>query len=79
MIEEKKNKLDTILRELKSFVVAFSGGVDSSFLLYTSHSLRIPKMIGVTIRTPYIPEVEIDDAVGFAKSHGINHTVIDLP
>jgi pyridinium-3,5-biscarboxylic acid mononucleotide sulfurtransferase len=79
MIEEKKHKLDSILRELKSFVVAFSGGVDSSFLLYTSHSLRIPHMTGVTIRTPYIPEVEIDDAVGFAKSHGINHTVIDLP
>jgi len=79
MIEEKVNKLDSILKELKSFVVAFSGGVDSSFLLHRSHSLKIPEMIGITIRTPYIPEIEIDDAIGFAKSHGINHTVIDLP
>ena len=38
MIEDKTKKLDAILKELKSFVVAFSGGVDSSFLLYRAHS-----------------------------------------
>ena len=38
MIKDKTKKLDTILNELKSFVVAFSGGVDSSFLLYRAHA-----------------------------------------
>lgn len=78
MVENKKEKLDAVLRELKSFVIAFSGGVDSSFLLYRAHSLKKLKMIGVTIRTPYIPAFEIDEAVEFAKTHGINHTIIDL-
>jgi uncharacterized protein len=78
MVENKKKKLDVILKELKSFVVAFSGGVDSSFLLYRAHSLKKTNMLGVTVRTPYIPKVEIDDAVKFAKSYGINHTIIDL-
>ncbi len=38
--DSKREKLDTILKELKSFVVAFSGGVDSSFLLYRANALK---------------------------------------
>jgi pyridinium-3,5-biscarboxylic acid mononucleotide sulfurtransferase len=78
MIENKTEKLDAILKDLKSFVVAFSGGVDSSFLLHRAHFLKKLDVIGVTIRTPYIPRIEIDDAVEFAKSYGINHRIIDL-
>ena len=78
MIEDKAKKLDAILKELKSFVVAFSGGVDSSFLLYRAHSLKKIEMTGVTIKTPYIPEVELGEAVEFAKLHGINHRIINL-
>jgi uncharacterized protein len=78
MADNKRKKLDTILNELKSFVVAFSGGVDSSFLLYRSNALKNLEMIGVTIRTPYIPQTEIEEAVEFAKAYGINHRIIDL-
>lgn len=77
-MDKKKEKLDNILTELKSFVVAFSGGVDSSFLLYRAHALKNISMVGVTIRTPYIPDVEIDESVEFAKTHGINHRIIEL-
>jgi len=78
MVDNKREILDTILKELKSFVVAFSGGVDSSFLLYRANALKKLDMIGVTIRTPYIPRTEIEEAVEFAKTYGINHTIIDL-
>jgi len=73
------DKLDKILKDLKSFVVAYSGGVDSSFLLYRAHSLEKLNVIGVTIRTPYISAVEIDEAVEFTKIHSINHRIIDFP
>lgn len=78
MAENKKKKLDAILKDLKSFVIAFSGGVDSSLLLYRAHSLKLTEMIGVTIRTPYIPQVELHEAAEFARLHGINHRIIDL-
>jgi len=78
MVDNKKEKLDAILEELRSFVVAFSGGVDSSFLLYRAQSIKNTDVIGVTIRTPYIPEIEIREAIEFAGSHGINHRIIDL-
>lgn len=77
-LERKKEKLDTILKNLKSFVVAFSGGVDSSFLLHRAHLLKRIELIGVTIRTPYIPSAEIEEAVDFARTYGINHKIIDF-
>jgi pyridinium-3,5-biscarboxylic acid mononucleotide sulfurtransferase len=78
MTEEKISRLDSILKELRSFVIAFSGGVDSSFLVHRAISIERVKMLAVTIRTPYMPEREINEAIEFAMSHGIDHKVIDL-
>jgi uncharacterized protein len=78
MTENKSNKLDSILTDLKSFVVAFSGGVDSTFLIYRAHLLRNIKMIAVTVRTPYVPEREINEAREFTAAHGISHNIIDM-
>jgi pyridinium-3,5-biscarboxylic acid mononucleotide sulfurtransferase len=78
MTENKSLKLNTILKELDSFVVAFSGGVDSSFLLHRSHKIRKSAIIAITIRTPYIPSHEINDAAGFSEIHGIKHKILDI-
>src|SRR5664280_3793 len=79
MTEEKSNKLNSILKDLKSFVIAFSGGVDSSFLVYRAGSITNLKMAAVTLRTPYIPTREINEAIEFTKAHGLNHKILDLP
>jgi uncharacterized protein len=78
MTENKSIKLNTILKDLKSFVVAFSGGVDSSFLAFRAASLERVRITAITIRTPYIPDHEINEAVEFASSNGIDHKVIDV-
>jgi uncharacterized protein len=79
MPDTKSLKLNSILKELKSFVVAFSGGVDSSFLLHRAHIIRKSGIIAVTIRTPYIPAIEIDQAIEFTESFGIRHKILDIP
>jgi uncharacterized protein len=79
MIEKKLKILDSILREMNSFVVAFSGGVDSTFLLHRASKNKDIKYTAVTIRTTYIPKREIEEAVEFCMEHKIRHTVIDLP
>ncbi len=78
MTQDKSLKLNNILKELDSFVVAFSGGVDSSFLLHRSHRVRKSAIMAVTIRTPYIPSHEINEATGFSEQHGIKHKILDL-
>jgi uncharacterized protein len=78
MTETKSIKLDTILTELRSFVIAFSGGVDSSFLAFRSKALEKVKMIAVTIRTPYIPDREINEAIEFTSAHNIDHHIISV-
>jgi uncharacterized protein len=75
----KSSKLDTILKDLNSFVVAFSGGVDSTFLLHRAHKVRKSAIVAITIRTPYIPSREIDEAAEFTRSFGIKHKIIDIP
>jgi uncharacterized protein len=78
MTDTKLAKLNSILKELDSFVVAFSGGVDSSFLLYRACKIRNENIIALTIRTPYIPAREIDEATEFAEKYGIRHRILDL-
>jgi uncharacterized protein len=78
MTETKSAKLDSILKDLKSSVIAFSGGVDSSFLVHRAKSLSIPRVIAVTIRSPYMPAREINEATEFAATQGINHKIIEV-
>jgi pyridinium-3,5-biscarboxylic acid mononucleotide sulfurtransferase len=74
----KTLKLDSILKDLNSFVVAFSGGVDSTFLLHHAHKVKKSGVIGITIRTPCIPSREIEEAIEFTSSFGIKYEIIDL-
>jgi uncharacterized protein len=78
MIETKVLKLNTILKEIGTFAVAFSGGVDSSFLLHRAHTVKKSGVIAVTIRTPYIPGREIQEAIEFTKTYGIKHKILDI-
>jgi len=78
MTDTKSLKLNTILKDLDSFAVAFSGGVDSSFLLHRAHTVRKSAIIAITVRTPYIPKREVDEAIEFTKTLGIKHKIIDV-
>ena len=79
MLSKKLENLDNILKDLKSFVVAFSGGVDSTFLLQRASQIKKLRIMAITIKTPYIPKKEIDEASDFCTTYGINHTMLDLP
>ena len=78
MDQKKTDRLDTLLTGLSPFVVAFSGGLDSSYLVYHTSRLNNIRFIAVTIRTPYMPAHEINEAIEFAAAHGINHKIIDI-
>ena len=74
---EKETRLKEILRGLKSAAVAFSGGVDSTFLLKVTSEVLGDKVAAVTGRSLSFPERELQAARRFTQEHGIIHLEID--
>lgn len=67
--------LINIIKKYESAVIGFSGGVDSSLLLYASIKANI-KVKAVTFHSSFYPESELDKAKEFASKLNINHQVI---
>ena len=74
--KKRYEKLRTILNEMGSVVIGFSGGVDSTFLSYTAHDVLGDKALAVTAVSPTLPESEEQDARDMAASIGIRHLVV---
>lgn len=73
---DKLEFLKCDIESLGSLVVAFSGGVDSTFLLKVAHDVLGNNVLAVTARSSTYPEREYQEAVDFVKSNGIRHQVI---
>ena len=69
--------LKELLREMDGAVVAFSSGVDSTFLLRVAHEVLGERVIAATIRSHTVPKRELDEAVTFCRAEGVRHEVID--
>ncbi len=67
------------LKEKQNIAIAFSGGVDSTFLLAAAKEALGDKVLAITVKTDYIPEFEIEDAKAFVSSMNISHKIINLP
>ena len=73
----KYEKLKQYLDGLGSVAVAFSSGVDSTFLLKTAHDILGDRSIAVTARSCSFPERELNEAIAFCESENIRHVICD--
>ncbi|MDI3531286.1 MAG: pyridinium-3,5-biscarboxylic acid mononucleotide sulfurtransferase [Candidatus Atribacteria bacterium] len=73
--EEKYQELLSSLQTLGSLVVAFSGGVDSTFLLYAARQALGDRVVAFTVDTPYHARWEIEEAVALAQKLQVKHVI----
>lgn len=78
ILHEKKQRLERYLKELGSVIVAYSSGVDSTFLLKVAHDTLGEKAIAATARSCSFPARELTEASAFCETHGIEQIIIDF-
>jgi pyridinium-3,5-biscarboxylic acid mononucleotide sulfurtransferase len=77
---EAQNSLKQLkdnIEKTGSLAVAYSGGVDSTFLLKVAHDVLKDKAIAVTARSSTYPERELKEAIEFTRGAGIRHIIIE--
>jgi pyridinium-3,5-biscarboxylic acid mononucleotide sulfurtransferase len=78
-LELKVKTLEKNLAALKSVVVAFSGGVDSAFLLFKAlQTLGKDKVLAVTVHSQLHPASGADRAEKLARTMGAKHLIMSL-
>ncbi len=77
-LDEKKETLLALLGRYERVAVAFSAGVDSTFLLKAAHDALGDRVLAVTGRTVSSPKRELREAQAFCEAENIRHIVIDV-
>jgi uncharacterized protein len=77
MYNKKIDRLKKIIKDSGSMIIAFSGGVDSSFLLQTAVKVLGGNVIAVTARSPVYLKSELKDAKRFIKRLNCKHIIFD--
>ncbi|MDF2503560.1 MAG: hypothetical protein K0R06_1051 [Clostridium sp.] len=75
LLQEKFQLLKDNIKRRGSAAIAFSGGVDSTFLVKVAHAVLGDKMIAITATSSTYPERELKEAIKYAEDMGVKHLI----
>lgn len=77
-IHEKNRYLGEILQSMDQVIVAFSAGIDSTFVLARALEVLGDRVLAVTAASETFPERELQEAIELAKKLGARHEIIEI-
>lgn len=78
ILNDKLNILINDLKEMKSVAIAYSGGVDSNFLLKVAKDTLGENVLAITISAMMHSQREIEEAKNYAKEYKVNHILYNI-
>ena len=76
-IRKKELALTERIKAAGKLAVAFSGGTDSTYLVYKAHEVLGDNALAVTIRSQVLIDEDFEWTVDFCKKTGVKHAVIN--
>src|SRR4030042_3573444 len=77
LLEKKLSNLKNYLRSIDSAIIAFSGGVDSTFLLKIASDILKDKVMAVTAKSPTFTQTELKDSKALAQELKVKQVIIE--
>jgi uncharacterized protein len=74
---DKLARLRDLFEGMDTALVAFSGGVDSTFLLRVAHDVLGERCVALTTVSPTTPAEDVEEAKRFASTLGVEHALVD--
>lgn len=75
--DPRMGRLASLIEEMGSVLVCYSGGVDSAFVLAVAHKVLGDHCVGMTAVSPSLASFELEDAVRIARGIGARHELVD--
>jgi uncharacterized protein len=76
-LDAKLDRMRAIFAPMRSLIVAFSGGVDSTLVLKVAHDALGDSVLALTTTSPTMPDEDRDSALAMARLIGARHLVVE--
>ncbi len=76
-LDAKLEQMRAIFAPMRSLVVAFSGGVDSTLVLKVAHDALGDSVLALTTTSPTMPDEDRDSAIAMARLIGARHMIVE--